>query len=643
MPNIHNNNKKSKPRIITGIALMIVVLLIISSVFVYYEYFAIEEKTQEKKEEPKIIDDRISPLENQAMILEVLRIRHRGLYDRLMKPGLSWRNAPLFYFIAELDGVPYISKDVEHLGNVQETLFNSWDTMFQENKIIRDANEEQETSEITFTLMERVKTGLLGKKTNDIERDKFTVNYDYRTGRWYGDDYFGDYDGYGHYLGDTFEVWFNVYQVDSDLDYIPYWTEVNILGTDPQRSDLKKDPDGDGVPTMWEWKWRYDPYTWEDHEKLDPDIDGLENIEEYQMEKWLANPFSQDIYVEIDYMAKGGIFDPAHVFYEESQQAIIEKFAEHNIQVFFDMGWPDTPENGGGEVMPHLEQLSQDSGMLLQYYNHHFPDERKGIFRYVLVGHGGAFNHPSKFNVYDSVFICYSVQPRALLKQMFIPYWKIPPTPRAQRIKVAATLMHEMGHSVGISPWTFEGCDNLTYLDGRAAMKEYDETWGQNYWSIMNYYNIYKVKLLDYSDGENGPPYDQNDWLNLFVPNFEYNSELVEEIFFKPPGFDKIVYGETEEGVTGYTYDKNLTEKYIKEIKDYSPVDPINVNWLVFKLENKGKYPNYNDVKILVQPDIPYSGWALFKEGNLDTNDDIQFYSQETIIDNILEELKQPQ
>ncbi|MCK4364756.1 MAG: hypothetical protein KAW45_01765, partial [Thermoplasmatales archaeon] len=311
---------KYKQKLMIGITLIIVVCLIISGVFVAEFFGKQKEKVKEEPVEEEI-DDRISPLENQALIFEVLRIRHRGLYDKLMKPGASWKNKPSFYWILEMDGLEYTSKDVEHLGKVTEIVINTWDTMFQENKILRDADEEQETSEVTITLVERVYKGLLGRRYDDIERDKIQVKYDYRTGRWYGDDNFGDKDGYGHYLGETFEIWFNIYQTDYDLDYIPYWTEVNVLGTDPQRDDSNKDPDGDGIPTAWEWKWGYDPFTWDDHEKLDPDVDGIENIEEYQMAKWLADPYSQDIYVEIDYMGRGGLFDPPHVIWEECQQA----------------------------------------------------------------------------------------------------------------------------------------------------------------------------------------------------------------------------------------------------------------------------------------------------------------------------------
>jgi hypothetical protein len=179
-----------------------------------------------------------------------------------------------------------------------------------------------------------------------------------------------DYDGYGHYLGETFEIWFNIYQNDYDTDGIPYWTEVNILHTDPKVDDSKLDPDGDGIPTAWEWKWGYDPFTWNDHKHLDPDIDGIENIEEYRMAKYFADPYHQDIYVEADNEDSIGLglLYPAAIFWEESQQGVIERYSEHNINMYIDNGWPDTPRNGGGEILPAHKVVSQDAGMMLQYY-----------------------------------------------------------------------------------------------------------------------------------------------------------------------------------------------------------------------------------------------------------------------------------
>jgi len=79
------------------------------------------------------------------------------------------------------------------------------------------------------------------------------------------------------------------------------------------------------IPTSWEWRWGYDPFTWNDHGNLDPDVDGIENIEEYQMAKWLSDPFQPDIYIETDGMQKKGLIDVKHIFFKEAQQMIIER------------------------------------------------------------------------------------------------------------------------------------------------------------------------------------------------------------------------------------------------------------------------------------------------------------------------------
>ena len=74
-----------------------------------------------------------------------------------------------------MDGLEYVSKDVTQHGRTAEVLFNTWDTMFQENKIMKDVEEEQETSTVTLTIMEQIKSGLLGRKTSNVERDSLTL------------------------------------------------------------------------------------------------------------------------------------------------------------------------------------------------------------------------------------------------------------------------------------------------------------------------------------------------------------------------------------------------------------------------------------------------------------------------------------
>jgi hypothetical protein len=637
--------KLNKRNLLIIITVIVAACLVLSSIYVYTTFFA--EKKQPKKEivvTPKIYttqvmtktyeelknegllehmnitDNRISPLENQGLILEVKRIRHRGLLDLMLKPGTAWRNKPLFYFISNMDGYEYISKDVSAAGGAEsEILFNTWDTIFQESKIMRDAQEEQETSEVTLTIMERKKVGLLGLRTQDIERETIHLIYDYRTGRWTGDDHFKDEDGYGHYVGEYFEVWFDLYQTDLDGDGIPYWVEVNVLHTDPQVDDSHLDPDGDGIPTTWEWRWGYDPHMWDDHVNLDPDIDGLQNIEEYKLAKWFADPFRQDIYVEADGMEKGGFLDPPHVFWKESQEIVIERFCQHGINVYIDDGWPGGPVNGGGELVPHYETISQDSGMMLQFYNNHFPDERKGIFRYLLVAHNSGFCHPSKFNRYDTLTIDSSPYKLYLRRGAF--------TPRTQRIVLASAAMHELGHSMGITPWTIGGCDNISFAESKEAKQRYLETWG-NYRSVMNYYYIFNKKIVDYSDGNNGPPYDQNDWEHLYLPTFEIEANVIEEAGFEAPGVDKIVTEKLEVKLAGWDYSENLTKQYIKSIGDWSPIEPIKCDWRVYIKTDKKASPSDRNLRIYARPvykadAVPYvptySEWSLIKEGYIDS------------------------
>jgi len=520
-----------KHKLIIGITLIVVACIILSGIFIYFEFFDKEDEEKEIDDVDEIEYDlnAITPLENQGLNFEVLRIRHRGLLDEIMQIGNSWKNKPQFYFITNIDGVEFISKDVHAPGGESEELFITWDTIFQERKVKHDAEEEQEKSDLTLKIMERTSIGILGLRSQDNEIDQIDLTFDYKTGRWEGDDSFNDSDGYGHYLGDMYEVWFNIVPNDYDRDGIPYWTEVNILHTNPEIDDSNLDPDEDGIPTSWEWKWGYDPHKYDNHSILDPDHDGLENIEEYIMEKWFANPFSQDIYIEADGMEKGGLFDKTHYFWEESQQIMIERFASHGFNLYIDDGWPGGPINGGGEILPYIETISQDSGATSPFYRNHFSEERQGIFRYLIVGNSAGFCHPSEFNRYDTMAV-------GTFKKIFTKRGGF--TQRHFRVMLAAMVMHETGHSLGIGPWNVGGNDNISFVESREAEQEYVEKWG-NYRSVMNYYHIYDKSLVDYSDGSHGEG-DVNDWEMFDLTFFQQEATVVEGPDFELPGVEEI-------------------------------------------------------------------------------------------------------
>ena len=622
---------KRKQRIMIGVSLLVVACLLVSGTYVYFEYYLTEKEAPPQQATFKL-DDQISPLENQGVVLEILRMRHRGLIEKLLKLGKSWENKPKFYFVSNMDGLEYISKDVTQHGRTTEVFFTTWDTMFEENKIMKDVPEEQGTSTISLTIMEKKSAGLLGRKSQYVEADTVSVIYDFKTGRWSGQDSYMDYDGYGYYLGETFEIWFNVYQIDYDSDFIPYWTEVNILGTDPTVDDSKLDPDSDGIPTTWEWKWGYDPFTWDDHANIDPDLDGLDNLEEYQMEKWYANPFIQNVYYEVDYMGSDGFNDPPHYFYEETKEGLIERFAENNIKLLMDDGWPNSPPNGGGQELPHIAKISQDSGMVLQFYNNYFPEERKGIFRYLVLSHGGGFQHPSKNNIYDTTVLSTPTgfHPIKLVFD-YVLSGKVP-TKRGRIVGLGQLILHEMAHSCSIDAdnCNFGGIDNTSYGVFILPNKGYKSTWGQ-YHSVLNYLYANNPKLFDLSHGTNGPPYDQDDWGLMFVGYFQSNANLIEEPFYEAGTGETLIRSEFR--VTNYTYDANLTEQFENIIGAYSPIDPIKVNWSVYRSNDHTINPDRREVRIYAQPVIKTTKqWVFNREADLDAEGNLFFYSYDELV-----------
>jgi hypothetical protein len=619
---------KKKNNFMVSAAILVTLIIVLSGVYYGVVYFGEEPKQKDDtKTDIPVIDDRISPGGNQALIVEINRIRHRGIVDAMLDFGIRLPNPPSFYYSCTRDGNTFVSKDVSAAGGASsETLFTTWDTMFQENRIQEDIEEEQETVDVSISIFERESSGILGRKHTDVEKEKIDVTYDFRTGRWTGDDYFMDEDGYGHYLGDTFEVWFHIYQTDVDGDKIPYWTEVNVLGTNPLVDDSKLDPDNDGIPTDWEWYWGYDPFTWDDHENLDPDIDGIQNIEEYQMSKYFADPYNQDIYMEIDGMEKGGIFDPLHVFTEEASQIMIERFASNGINMYIDNGWPGGSSNGGGELLSYYDTISQESGIMLQFYRHNFADERKGIFRYMIVGHNAGFCIPSELNRYDTIVIDNSLY--RIITRLAL-------TPRTQSLALTAAAMHELGHSLGIAPWTFQGNDNISFTYSRQQEQEYTDTWG-DYYSVMNYMHIWDYDCVDYSDGSNGAPYDQNDWEHFYLPTFEVDVNAVEDPIIEPPATDRLV-NETPEPLWNDWYlEENITLQNLATVSNVCYVENVDAEYRVYVPENFDENnKNGTYVRIYAKPDTgaTYSQWSLIAEGTLDDSGMISFYSIDEKID----------
>jgi hypothetical protein len=360
--------------------------------------------------------------------------------------------------------------------------------------------------------------------------------YNLKTAHWTGDDYnypymsWADLSGYGRLNGcDDNSIYqderdclivFDITQNDFDGDTIPYWTEVNRYHTDPQVNDTGRDDDGDGVPIEWEFRWGtfidydyheqtwrfewiYDPFVWEDHSNLDPDNDGLNNVEEYLTSQWGSDPFRRDIFVELDQMEAGPNGEQASVFPELGKELLRDAFDKYNIYLHLDDG-----SMGGGEWIPFDNETPREE--LVTLYQNYFihgdsNNWRKGVFHYGLLVYDATYAG-YVFGVDDNYWGAYQISSNRVDKRSH---------GAGKAIGYASVYMHELGHTLDIR------------IPGG-----HDENsgfpWNINWWkwrpykSCMNY--GYTYLLVDYSDGSRGRN-DHDDWGTLDLPGFQLDIE----------------------------------------------------------------------------------------------------------------------
>ncbi|MCK4995800.1 MAG: right-handed parallel beta-helix repeat-containing protein [Thermoplasmatales archaeon] len=266
------------------------------------------------------------------------------------------------------------------------------------------------------------------------------------------------------------------------------------------------DSDSDNAPDSWEEKWDYDPLVWDDHYHLDPDNDALNNIEECFTDEYGSSPFEKDIFLEIDWLESN---NPkiSNKPQDVEMQKIVDIFKEHNINLHIDIG-----NLGGGEEIPYKDLKKSFAKLRDIYWDHFLHNDlcnpRKGIFHYGIVcNYCPDLNYP--FMSWDG-FDTFAIS-AAWLKE-YNPRYSI------GRL-IAGASVHHLGHSLGLTAFTYDGIDNL------GVTKIFSVQWFKyhNYKSSMNYH--YKYKILSYSDGSHGRG-DFNDWENL---DFGYFKNTVNE------------------------------------------------------------------------------------------------------------------
>jgi parallel beta-helix repeat protein len=320
----------------------------------------------------------------------------------------------------------------------------------------------------------------------------------------------------------------NIKQLESMVDYVPWekkkfsdagasWV-LDGLFEKPESivEDMRNfsfneiDTDGDGVPDWWEEQYGYDPLVNENHHDLDPDMDGLNNIEECYTASYGSNPFHRDIFLEFDWMECRTRAGETNKPSDEYIQKAVDIFADHDIALHIDVGNLD-----GGEQIPYRTNFSFAD--LKDMYWDYFLDQditnpRKGIFHYGLICDYGPANGFAviAWDGLDSFCIC----AQTLQDDHEISY------PR-QRFIIGSSI-HELGHNLGLTVDDHGGNDNkIATHPGTIQWLKY-----LTYPSCMNYFYTYLI--LGFSDGSHGPG-DFDDWEQMDLSFFKNTHFVIPE------------------------------------------------------------------------------------------------------------------
>jgi len=343
-------------------------------------------------------------------------------------------------------------------------------------------------------------------------------------------------------------------------------------------------------------------------------------------------------------------FDLDHIMYEETQQMIIEKMSQYGISIYFDDGWPDGPVNGGGDYVGFVETLDEMiGGHMARWYKHNFPDERKGVFRYLQIVYNAGVITASEFNTFDHILMCSSPL------KVFTRHFAF--TPRLKRVQQAKGILHELGHTMGLVPGAFVGIDNMPRSIDLKINHQWpetitDEEWAKvnkDYRSIMNYNYVFPWgrnaikdrKFFDFSDGSNGE-WDFNDFAHFYLPTFTMDAAIVESPKMRDLTFDYFEWTDKDPDplYSGWELNDQLTEIHESMLSKlrFDIDNAIGYSYRIYVQTDEGQ--KGRNVRIYTKPNVkPIPAiWSLIAEVNLNRMDNtLEFYSFDKAYQDLLD------
>jgi hypothetical protein len=457
----------------------------------------------------------LDPLVDLSIKIEILKIRSLEHDD----PQLNLReiidinSEPDFY-------VKLIVNEEEYVSDIKWNCGYIYDTFYSKTV---DVPDDIETVDIKIQLWDAADEYISKDRLCDISLDKGEMNdsfdaeikYNLKNGHWTGDDKLNDKSGYGRlngcedgtiYQADRdCELWFDITFNDFDFDQIPYYYEVNELETDPEVNDSETDFDDDKVPTWWEFRYGYDPKVTETHINIDPDNDGISNLNEFRTSQWFSDPFVRDLFVELDQMQDG----PNGEFCRlptKAKEMLRTAYDRQDVIYHLDDG--SLPGESGSELIDFDSFTTFNEVYDIRQKN--FYDSapqawRKEVFHYgVLIwefdGAPGVAFGKNAFQISAH-----------LLDNKIIQHGF------DRDVTYASCYMHEMGHNLAFRP--IPGHNKFGWLL-RIFLPLYK--------SCMSYGWMYR--MVDYSDGSRphlGPLFgDYDDWERMNLTFFHTDKSL---------------------------------------------------------------------------------------------------------------------
>jgi hypothetical protein len=153
---------------------------------------------------------------------------------------------------------------------------------------------------------------------------------------------------------------------------------------------------------------------------------------------------------------------------------------------------------------------------------------------------------------------------------------------------------------------------------------------------------------MDYSYGDDPAPYDQNDWELLYLPTFEIDAEVIEG----PNYADLVNFEEKQAAIVSkeknltnekWEYDEDITMKFTDSASNNNAIYTGDCEWFILVKTKNERLPSDRDVRVYVKPKVEpvYSTWSLCYEGKLNQNNEIEMYSQQSLIEAVISIISQ--